>query len=147
MAYTPYADEDAFATYLHRVLNRAGFADALGWSVDGDDYDDVINEAMRRYGVQDITTISGADALSNLNLVGRAELWRQVVEATVQERNTRLADGTSAAMQQIHEQAKAMHATTEAEATGRGYAPEWYRVGVATWNHQHSPYSPYEVED
>lgn len=142
MAYAPYVDEAEYAAYLHRTLDRNGFATAIGWSVVGASYADVVNEALRRHGTLDITTVTVALEIAMLNAYGRAELWRQVMEATFHERDTRLADTSSADMSQIYEHASEQYALAEQQIetlTGGGL-----KVHVTTLRPTHDPYREYE---
>lgn len=146
MAYTAYADEDALATYLHRVLDRGGFATDLGWSVVGASYQDVINETLRRYGTSDVSTVTSNDGIAALNAIGRAELWGQVAEATAHWRSATLADGTRASLEQAHEHALQMQAEAEEEAAALGYGDEAYQVGIVQVAYRHDPYEAIEAE-
>lgn len=141
MAYTAYASEEAFAAYLHRALNRGGFAAALGWSVPGDDYDDAVNEALALVGASDITAITSTSAIRQLNAAGKVALWRQVMEATTHFRDNRTNDGSSAQMSQIHAHAKAMLREAEAEAVTLGVALTQQTVSTTQVAYTSDPYA------
>ncbi len=70
-AYT----EATFKTYLHATAGDV--ASVLGWSVAGGDYDEIVNETLFAYGVDDISEVTGRDNLRKLRALGRVALWRQ----------------------------------------------------------------------
>lgn len=146
MPWTTYGTQDEFAAYLHRVLDRDGFATDLGWSVGDGSYDDVTNDALASAGVTDITSVTSVTAIRRLNAAGRLALWQQVVDASVHLRDNRTSDGSSAAMSQIHAQAVQMLARAEEEAVRLGVVVEGYVVGITNIPYRHDPYAAWEVD-
>lgn len=143
MPYLPYATELELSAYLDRLLDRAGYATLLGWSVVGGHYQDAINEALERYGTDDITTVTTSAGVRLLNMLGRAELWRQVAEAVAGEHDTRLADGSSGKMSQLWEHATALWRAAEEEVAILSGATG---VGVVKIYHSHDPYRPLRID-
>jgi hypothetical protein len=76
---TSYTEEE-LAAYMDTILGPV--ADALNWSVAGNDYAEPVNSAILSYGVDDIAEITGRDNIAKLRAIARAEVWRAVVDAT-----------------------------------------------------------------
>lgn len=77
--------EETFGQYLDDLIESADNAvrllatqTGLDRPTGGDagDYATVVNRTMRALALDDITTVSGSEALRQLELVGERELWR-----------------------------------------------------------------------
>lgn len=77
--------EETFGQYLDDLIESSDNAVRLlatqtgldrPSSGDAGDYATIINRTMRALGLDDVSTVSGSDALRQLELVGERELWR-----------------------------------------------------------------------
>lgn len=117
MAYPSGYTEQSLAEYMHATLGA--MAARLGWTVDGDHYDEAVNEAVAAYGADDIASITGRENLRKLRALARREVWRAVVQsvAAYYEFST---DGQSFKPNQMSTQARAALAQAEADCVALG---------------------------
>lgn len=141
MAYSAYQSEAELATWLHSRLDMGGFATALGWSVVGGSYDDIVNEALAMVAATDITSLTSVASIRKLNAAGAVALWQQVVDATVHYRAARTPDGSQASMEQIHEHAVKRLRDAKGEAAALGVTLATQQVGVTRVKYSADPYA------
>lgn len=125
--------EATFKVYLHAALGAA--ATALGWTVDGGDYDEIVNETLLAYGVADI---ADAADIRKVRALGRREAWRGVITAVSLDYDFK-ADGGSYSRSQMQEQARQAFALAESEALPYDDA---YTVEVGRLELDYDPYQP-----
>jgi len=125
--------ETTFKEYLHIVLGA--MAAGLGWTVGGGDYDEVVNETLLAYAVDDI---AAATDIRKLRALGRYELWRAVVAEVAGDYDYR-ADGGDYKRSQVHKQAMAQLARAEEDALEYDST---YAVQVGTLTCDYDPYQP-----
>lgn len=131
-----------FKGYLHRILSHT--AVVLGWSVDGSDYDEILNDTLIALGVDDVASITDNADLKMLRAVGRYFLWQAVAAATVGDYQFS-ADGGSYNRQQVHDHALKMLAQAESEAAYYGVV-DAYNVTVSNVAYHRDPYRDYNDE-
>ena len=123
--------ETTFKAYLHGRLGA--LADALEWTVVGENYDEAVNDALLAYGEDDITAITTATNINLLRAYGRYFLWKSVAEATVNEIDYTHADsGATYKHSQIHKQAKDMMKVAQADIEALGGDVSGYEVNAYT---------------
>jgi len=117
MALPTSYTETTFADYLHGILSHT--ANALGWSVAGGDYAEIVNDALLIAGVSDITTVAGAGPMRLLRIAGQIALWQAVVAAFVGDYDFE-ADGGRYDRDQLFQHAKAMLAMARGQGVVAG---------------------------
>lgn len=130
--------EATFKAYLHSVLG--GVASALGWTVDGGDYDEILNETLLAYSVDDI---ADATSIRKLRALGRVELWRQVLRSVAADYDFRTADGAQFSRSQIQEMAKV---NFNQELTDAMVYDDRYQIEAVTLIYD-DYYTPPDLED
>jgi hypothetical protein len=130
--------EDTFKAYLHSVLGDV--ASALGWTVDGGDYDEILNETLLAYGTSDI---ADATTIRKLRALGRVELWRQVMRDVAADYDFRTADGAQFSRSQIQEMAAA---NFNQELTDAAVYDDRYQIETTTLVYD-DYYTPPDLED
>jgi hypothetical protein len=118
-------------------------APVLGWTVDGGDYDEALNETLLAYGQTDITLISGDDNLRKLRALGRVEVWRAVMADVSLDYDFK-ADGGDYRRSQMYEQARDQFHRALDEAMQ--YLPE-YAIDVGTFEDAYDPYARLSVSE
>lgn len=106
MALPTSYTETTYKTYLHSILNQGGFADDMGWSVAGGQYNEIVNDALLYYDASDITTITGASNINKIRMAGQLALWESVLTATTHYRQSSTPDGASSSLNQVWEHAQ-----------------------------------------
>lgn len=139
MALPSSYTETTFAQFLHRVLRD--LADMLSWSVEGGDFDEIINDTLSAYGVD---AISSATNIPKLRALGKLALWEAVLDAAIPEINY-TADGTTMNREAIFQHVERKLNTARIDAMP--YLPEsGYSIEVLSVHHD-DPYrwdDPYE---
>ncbi len=107
-AYT----EAELKAYIHTALGAV--ASSLGWTVNAGSYDEIVNDALLAYGVDDIASVSGRESIAKLRALSRLMAWRAVVSETATDYNFS-ADGGSYSRAQVNEMARARVADLETE--------------------------------
>jgi hypothetical protein len=133
-AYT----DTTIANYLHQVIGTA--AAALGWTVAGNSYSEVINDTLLALGIEDV---ADATSIAALRAAARFYVWRAVADATTGMHRFSL-DQQSFDMRQVHQNAVARQQQAESEAAALGV--ELSSVGVVTFTplrDVHDPYAAY----
>ncbi len=141
MAIPASYTELKFAEFLHATLGQV--AEALNWGVGAASYDEVVNESLLEYGVDDIATITGNPSLKKFRAIGKVKAWEAVVTQTAADFNFS-ADGGKYDRSQIHEMA--MKNLALAQAAAADYLGE-YRVGIDRIDHYHDPYTYRDEND
>lgn len=136
--------EATLKAYMHAVLGPV--ATTLGWTVDGGSYNEAANEAIAAYGVDDVETVAGRDAIRALRAVARREAWRAVMQATASHYDL-TTDGASRHRSQMHAQAREMFALADGECTALGVdaSSATYQVGADPIGYG-DPYAAPEVD-
>lgn len=133
--------EATFKAWLHAELRDV--ASALSWTVDGGDYNEIVNEALFAYGADDIEAIAGRDNLRKLRALGRVELWRAVMSALAGDYDYRTESGASYSRSQAHAQAKANYEQALTEALPWSDA---YEIGLTSVIYD-DYYNPPDLDD
>jgi hypothetical protein len=121
MSYT----EETFKEFLHESVLGGGMAEMLGWTVEGGQYDIIVEKTLTALSAEDITTFTN---VVSLRAVGEREAWRQVLRHTTLLYSFS-ADGGQYSRNQIVDHIKDNLSLAESEA--EIYAPT-ARGGVAT---------------
>lgn len=107
-AYT----EETLAAYMQDVLGEV--ASALGYDP-GASYTEAVNEAVVQYGVDDISEVSGRDAVRLLRALARVQAWQKVINDTAGDYDFK-TDKTTFNRSQVHKQALSNLSMARAEA-------------------------------
>jgi len=118
MAITAFTDL-TFQHWLHSQLGRDELGTALGWTVDDNDYLDALNETLLVLDSA-ITAFTSSSDLRKLMAVGRAELWRSVMQRTAGDYDVKLQDGSDYKRSQLHAHALKLFNMARDEAIARG---------------------------
>jgi len=140
MAIPASYTETTIKYYLHDMLGAV--ATMLGWSPDGADYDEAVDEAIASYGVDDISAITGRDNVRKLRALARREVWRAVMQATTGHYDV-TTDGASRNRSQMHVQAREQFDL--ADAACMSYGEDGYTISSVHISYTDDPYlSPNE---
>jgi hypothetical protein len=128
--------EDELKAFLHGELGSV--ADTLGWSVADGDYDEIVNEALIAYDVDDI---ADADDIAKLRALGRVAAWKAAMY-DLAARYDFEADGGQYKRSQLHDMAQRNLMMAEDDALR--YV-DWYTVTHTAVTYD-DPYA-YDDED
>lgn len=131
--------EGTLAAYMHDVLGPV--ATALGWTVLAGNYDEAVNEAVALMDTDDVTTITGREAIMALRTAARREVWRAVMQATAGHYDLS-TDGASRHRSQMYKQAQMQFALADSELGMLGIGAA-YVATIETVDYG-DPYGPAE---
>lgn len=116
MALPTTYTETEVKEYMENVLGDT--AHKLGWTVEGNDFDEPTNEVLYVLDLADFTSISSRAEAAKLRVVARMETWRAAMYYTVHESSHSAgAPGTGQTSRaDIHRHAKGMFEMAKAEA-------------------------------
>lgn len=131
--------EKTLAEYMHVALGKTAKALELHFDPNGPgDYVEAVNDALLEYGTDDISTITGLDAIRKLRMIAVACAWQYVVNnfAALYDFS---ADGGRYDRSQMFDNAKKMYETAAGVVTAN-YGSDTNRVRIRRVDHVHDPY-------
>ena len=140
MAVPTSYTETTLKTYCHAVLGAT--ADVLEWTVIAGDYDETVNEALLRYGTNDVTSISGISNIVKIRSLVRRHLWAHVMDEVATDYNVEDESGRND-RRQVHAMAKENYRRSVDECMA--YDPD-YNVEIETVDYD-DPYEAYDEND
>ncbi len=141
MALPTTYTEPELKTYLNSQLGA--IADLFGFTVTGDSYDEVVNDALGAYDdANDITLITGVPSIKKLRALARLALWEMVSRAAIIEIDY-AADGGRWSRSQV-----ADHVATQLQLARVDAMPfsDDYTVGNLPVQHSGDPYEKIVIE-
>jgi len=103
MASPTSITESAAKALAHATLGN--FAAILEWTIEGDSYDEIVDDAVAEFGEDVITDVAGIKNVQLLKACVRFVLWREVTSATNVQFN--LSDsGDSLSLSQLNDHAR-----------------------------------------
>lgn len=141
MAIPASYTEETFAEYLHSQLY--GIAGALGWTVAGNSYDEIITDTLVAYGASDIEAITGDANVVKLRRIGRYEVWRAAVDGLTAKYDY-ATNQQSFDLSQMFKQAR--QAFTQAERDVAQYGVGGNVIGVKRVIRTQEPYAYIDPE-
>lgn len=133
--------EATLKAYLHAEVGN--IASALGWSVDGGEYDEPVNDALLMYGESDIENIDSTEGVRKLRLLGLLAAWRKAASHLAGDYDFS-ADGASYSRSQAYAMAEKRVQALESQCAG--FLPE-YAVHTQQMDWSHDPYQEREYDD
>lgn len=150
MALPTFYTEETLKEYMHSLLNAAGYADALEWSVEAGSYDEIVNDVLLALGVTDITTLTGTQNIKRVRVAARYYLWRGVstfIASSYGGGSTRVGNASiDLGGDSIIRGIASELAAAEVDAMALGLV-EGYKVGRFTIRHRNDPYRTMVCED
>ncbi len=144
MAAPDLYTEKSLGEYMARRLGKV--AKALGLSSgpnDAGDFVEAVNDALLLYGTNDISTITGMDAIQKLRALALVAAWQYVVTNFVALYNFS-ADGASYSRSNLFDQAK--EALEMAKTEALVFDPA-YSIRIRKVDHIHDPYAVRDTEE
>lgn len=115
---TSYSEAELKA-YMHEVLGDE-IVQAFNFSVANGSYDEAVNESLYQLEVDEITELTGREAIRKLRVVARMELWRAVAGYTANHAVAVSVPNGSYSGKSIHERAVSEFEKAKAEAESLG---------------------------
>jgi len=140
MAIPSSYTEKTLAEYMHVSLGKTAKALDLHFDPNGPgDYVEAVNDTLLDYGTDDITTITGLDAIKKLRMLAVASAWQFVVNNFVALYDFS-ADGGRYNRNQLFTNAQKM-LETAAGVVAANYGTGSNTIRIRKVDHIHDPYT------